>query len=125
MGEKNKKILLVEDDQNIRNMYLVMLKSIGLDLITASDGQEGLVKARQELPDLILLDVIMTKIDGFTVLEELKKDDSTKNIPVVLLTNLGTDEDKQKGKDLGAVDYLIKSNTTAIELKEKIKEYLE
>jgi len=104
---KTTKILLVEDDA-----FTVAL---------ASDGEKGLKTALVELPDIILLDIILPKMSGFDVLKNLKADIKTKPIPVILLTNLGQRDDVQKGLDLGAVDYLIKAHFMPSEVVEKIK----
>lgn len=118
------KILLVEDDESISWIYKTKLESAGYGVILAKNGAEGLDLAKTELPNIILLDVIMPQIDGFTALQELKKNESTKNIPVIMLTNLGTDEDKIKGFVLGAIDYIVKANFTPTQIIEKIKQYI-
>jgi len=118
-----KTILIVEDDAIINSMYKTKLGLDGFEVLSAANGLEGLEQARKEKADLILLDVIMPQIDGFSVLEELKKDKKTKDIPVFMLTNLGTDEDKEKGKKMGAVDYIVKSNLTPSQVSEKIQEF--
>lgn len=119
-----KKILLVEDDQTISWIYKTKFESEGYVVALAMNGADALVLAKQEKPDIILLDVIIPQLDGFTVLEELKKDDTTKNVPVIMLTNLGTDEDREKGKTMGAVDYLVKANLTPMEVSDSVKKYL-
>lgn len=119
---EGKKILLVEDEEMLANMYQVKFQNDGFQLIKASNGEEGLTLAEKEKPDMILLDVIMPKMDGFTVLKRLKENDSTKNIPVLLLTNLGQDEDVKKGNELGAIGYLVKANITPSEVVAKVKE---
>jgi DNA-binding response OmpR family regulator len=119
-----KRILIVEDDAIINSMYKTKLELDGFEALSASNGSIGLELAKKEKIDLILLDVIMPQIDGFTVLTELKKDAKTKNIPVVMLTNLSTEEDKVKGEKLGAVDYVVKSGLTPAQVSEKVQEYL-
>ncbi|MFH0874233.1 MAG: response regulator [Candidatus Komeilibacteria bacterium] len=121
---EGKKILLVEDEEMLANMYQVKFQNDGFQLIKAGNGEEGLVLAEKEKPDMILLDVIMPKMDGFTVLKRLKDNPSTKNIPVLLLTNLGQDEDVKKGNELGAVGYLVKANITPSEVVAKVKEVM-
>ena len=120
MAEK-KKILIIEDDWAIAQMYSLRLQEEGYEVLLSKDGSEGLKAADEQKPVLILLDIIMPKLDGFGVLERLKANVKTKNIPVVLLTNLGQDEDVKKGKFLGAQDYLIKSNFTPSQVMEKVK----
>ena len=119
---EGKKILLVEDEEMLANMYQVKFQNDGFHLIKAGNGEEGLALADKEKPDMILLDVIMPKMDGFTVLKRLKENPNTKNIPVLLLTNLGQDEDIKKGNELGAVGYLVKANITPSEVVAKVKE---
>lgn len=125
MTAKKPSILLIEDDQMISTMYQTKFSMDGHPIQTAADGAEGLEKARSLKPDVILLDIILPKLDGFTVLKELKNDPETKKIPVILLTNLGQDDDVKKGKDLGADDYFIKSNHTPAEIVAKVKEMLQ
>ena len=124
MPDKTKTILIIEDEETISSMYKAKLEESGkFKVLTAYDGVSGLEAARKEKPDIVMLDVILPQIDGFSVLAELKKKDSTKKIPVIMLTNLGTDEDKEKGKKLGAADYLVKANLTPAQVEEKIKQY--
>ncbi len=107
-----KKILLVEDEQLIREMYTEKFSDAGYQVLEAEDGLSGFELAKKEQPDVILLDIILPQMDGFTVLEKLKKEPKTKKIPVFFLTNLKQDEDVEKGKKLGAIDYLVKSSLT-------------
>jgi DNA-binding response OmpR family regulator len=87
MADKKVKILLVEDEEMLANMYEVKFKNEGFDIVKASDGADGLEKSRTTNPDFILLDIIMPKMDGFSVLKALKEDARNKNVPVLLLTN--------------------------------------
>ena len=124
MTEKNKKfgtILVVEDDIFLAGMYVAKLKLEGFDVKIAEDGERGVKMAKSEKPQLILLDIILPKMSGFDVLKDLKEDSATKDIPVILLTNLGQREDVQKGLDLGANDYLIKAHFMPSEVVKKIK----
>ena len=116
-----KKILLVEDEEMLANMYEVKFKNEGFDLIKALDGAQGLEMAKSTQPNFILLDIIMPKIDGFSVLKSLKEEESTKDIPVMMLTNLGQDEDIERGRQMGAVGYLVKANITPAEVVEAVK----
>lgn len=120
----NPKILFVDDDNFLRKVYEAELKEKNFDVILAQDGEEGLEKAQLEDPDLIILDMIMPKKSGFEVLTELQRNQKTRNIPVIILSNLGQEDDKKKGIDLGAVDYLIKDNITLSILVDKINQYL-
>lgn len=124
MPAKKIKVLIVEDDKMIGSMYKMKLDSDGYEVFLAEDGATGLEIAKKEKPDIIMLDIIMPQLDGFTVLEELKKNAGTKNIPVVMLTNLSTDEDREKGQKMGAVDYLVKANLTPAQVSTEIKKYL-
>ncbi|MBU0964488.1 response regulator [Patescibacteria group bacterium] len=122
--EKNKfksKILLVEDDKMLADMYITKFSKEGMEVIRAEDGEKGLKIAKEIKPDLILLDIIMPKLDGFAVLKELKKDPGMGNTHILLLTNLGQSEDVEKGQELGADDYFIKANHTPAEIVEKVK----
>jgi len=103
----------------------VSLKAQGFEVLSAFDGKSGLDMVGGSNPDLILLDLILPKMDGFTVLEELKKNPETKNIPVIVLTNLEDTEDVQKVLDLGATNYLIKASYNTEDIADKIKEILE
>lgn len=123
MPKKNK-ILLVEDDSAISLMYKGKFDADGFEVITADNGATGLELAKKEMPDIVMLDVILPQMDGFTVLKELKSDSKTKNIPVIMLTNLGTPEDKAKGEKMGAVDYIVKAHLTPSQISDKIKGYL-
>ena len=116
-----KKILIVEDDKMISNMYETKLKQEGFDVLLAENGAVGLDLAIKEEPDIILLDVIMPQMDGFMVLQEIRSNPGTKDKPVVMLTNLGTSEDQEKGKQLGATDYWVKASMTPAQVSEKVK----
>ena len=119
------KILIVEDDTFLAGMYVTKLGLERFVTSLASDGRSGLDQARRELPDLILLDILLPKMSGFDVLKELKKDRQTKHIPVILLTNLGQKSDVLKGLNLGAVDYLIKAHFMPSEVVDKIKRVIQ
>ncbi len=118
------KILLVEDDEMLHGMYTQKFKNQGYDIISAYDGAEGVKLSESEKPDLILLDVIMPKMDGFVALKKIRTNPVTKDIPVILLTNLGQEEDVRKGKELGANDYFIKANHTPQEVVDKVHNLL-
>jgi len=124
MSSQHTKILLVEDDQTLTEMYALKFKESGFELLLANDGLSGLEIAKKELPQVILLDIMMPKMDGFAVLTELKKDDQTKNTPVLMLSNLGQESDVEKGKKLGANDYIVKASMTPSQVIEKVKAYL-
>lgn len=122
--EGNRKILLIEDDELLSELYNTKLSASGFDLESASDGEEGLKKAKEFMPDLILLDIVLPKKDGFEVLQALKKDEELKNIPVIAITNLGQKEEVEKGLRLGANDYIIKAHFTPTEVVAKVKKLL-
>ena len=121
---KKKRILLIEDDSFIAQLYALKFKQTPYEFNQARDGDEGIALAKDQKPDLILLDIILPKNNGFTILENLKKDETTKDIPVILLTNLGQQENIQKGMTLGAVDYIIKAHHTPQEVVTKIEPFL-
>lgn len=119
--ESGKVILLVDDDLTLREMYEERLKAEGFDIIQASNGEEAMQKAKESKPNIILLDIMMPKINGFDVLKDLKADADLKDIPVIVLTALIQDVDRVQGKKLGAVDYIVKSETMPGEVISKIK----
>lgn len=102
------KVLIVEDDPSIGNLIKINLEFEGYNAFLSQNGEEALIKAGAEKPDLILLDVMLPKMDGFEVLRNLKQSHETKEISVVMLTALGQEENVKKGYDLGAVDYISK-----------------
>jgi len=124
MGKAKVKIVLAEDDKFISKAYQDGLRRGNYEVIPAFNGIEAVEKIKAEKPDLILLDIIMPDKNGFEVLEEIKIIPELKNIPVIFLSNLGQETDIQKGRELGAVDYLIKSNFSMKEVISKISEYL-
>src|SRR3989344_8997872 len=119
------KILLVEDDPFLLDMYTTKFKDVGFNMVVAQDGELALIKAKAASPDLILLDVVLPKKDGFEVLKILKSESQTAAIPVVLLTNLGLDSDVKRGLELGAQAYIVKAHFTPTEVVAKIKEILD
>lgn len=123
MTKKQFKILIVEDEPFLLELYDAKLTQEGFDAVKAADGQAGLSLAQLELPDLILLDILMPKIDGYEMLKRLKEDKRTKKIPVVIFSNLSQREEIEKGLKLGAKDFIIKSSVTPTELVDKIKKY--
>ncbi|MFC1678409.1 response regulator transcription factor [Patescibacteria group bacterium] len=122
--DKEKIILLAEDDKYISAAYKSGLERVGYKVLHAVNGIEALRFARQEIPDIVLLDIIMPTMDGFEVLEEFKADKMLKSIPVIVLSNLGQDADIIKAKAMGAIDYLVKSNYSMVEVLKKIDNHL-
>ncbi|MDP3970358.1 MAG: response regulator [bacterium] len=120
MSIEKKKILLVEDDTFISDMYRKKLESSGFNVVSSTDGMSALVLAASEYPDLILLDIMLPKMDGWDALDRLKDDPDTKDIPVIIMTNLGSQEDVKRGLEMGAVDYLIKAHFVPSEVVKKI-----
>lgn len=118
-----RKILVVEDETELQKALSIRLKAIGYEVITAQDGQEGLEKARSICPDLIVLDILMPKMDGYEVCRMLKFDARYKSIPVIMLTAKAQDVDKAMGKKVSADDYITKPFETQ-DLLDKIKKYL-
>ncbi|MFH0951815.1 MAG: response regulator [Patescibacteria group bacterium] len=117
-------IVLVEDDSFLAGMYVTKLELENFKVELAIDGEAGLKTIREAKPNIILLDVVLPKKDGFAVLQEIKKDKTLKDIPVILLTNLGQRSDVDKGLSLGAVDYLIKAHFLPSEVIDKIKHFV-
>ncbi len=105
------KILLIEDDLPLLRMYQVAFKKSGVELIDAVDGEEGLKKAKESSPNLILLDLVLPKKSGFEVLKEVKSDPKTAKIPIICLSVLHQQEDIDKCRALGAADYIVKTDT--------------
>ncbi len=122
--QKKIKILLVEDEKMLSDMYVSKFTKEGMDIVTAADGEAGLEMAKKQSPDIILLDIIFPKMDGFAVLKELRNFPETKLTPVILLTNLGQEEDVKKGNELGASDYIIKSDHTPAQVVSKVQALL-
>lgn len=108
----------------ISSMYKTKFEADDFEVLLADNGVSGLELAKKAKPDIIMLDVILPQLDGFSVLEQIKKDKIAKNIPVIMLTNLGTDEDRKKGESLGAADYLVKASLTPGQISAKIKQAL-
>ena len=118
------KILLVEDDKSLREIYSVRLLAEGYTLISSGDGEEALAVAIGEKPDLIVSDVMMPKISGFEMLDLLRSNDSTKNIPIIMLTALSSEKQRERGNRLGADRYLIKSQVGIEDIVRTVHEVL-
>ena len=122
---ENKKILIIEDDANLRNVLEEFFEAEKMLVKPASDGESGLKSLRDFLPDVVLLDIILPKKDGYEIIKEIKSDEKIKDIPVILLTNLGGLNDIEKALALGATTYLVKGDYQVKEIVEKVKEVLE
>lgn len=118
------KILIIEDDRFLIKLYANKLRREGFEIMEAISGEEGLNKILREKPDLVILDLVLPQKSGFEILSEIKMNSETKNIPVVILTNLGQETDIKKGLSLGAVAYLIKTDFSINQLPEIVKEHL-
>ncbi len=120
-----KSILVVEDDKFLRELLIRKLEDEGFEVSMAVDGKEALRKIEEGLPQLILLDLVLPGIDGFDILEQIKKDPRTGKIPVIILSNLGQREEVERGLELGAADYLIKAHFTPNDIIKRVKKLLE
>ncbi|HEY6736776.1 MAG TPA: response regulator [Candidatus Saccharimonadia bacterium] len=118
------KVLIIEDDPLMSRMYQKIFTFEKYEVVMAGDGQQGLDLARSEKPTLILLDVMMPKMNGFQVLEKLKADPDTKQIPVVMLTNLAGEQDAETALAKGAVKYIVKSEYEPKQVADMVKEIL-
>jgi CheY-like chemotaxis protein len=114
------KVLVVEDDSFLIKAYVAKLTNSGFELRTASDGEEALKVLQEFKPDVVLMDLVMPRKDGFSTLEDMQKDDTLKNIPVIVTSNLAQQEALDRAKALGAVDFITKSNMSMEDLLKKI-----
>lgn len=119
--EKKTHIMLVEDDKFLRELLVRKLEAAGFKVSTAVDGQTAFDKAKEGMPDIALLDLVLPGVDGFDILKQIKGDEATKNIPVIILSNLGQKEEVDQGMKLGASDYLVKAHFTPDEIIAKIR----
>jgi len=119
-----RKILIIEDDVFLKNLESNKLKKDNYEIITASTGDEAMDKINEPGIDLILLDLILPGIDGFDVLKKIKETENIKSIPVIVFSNLSEEEDIKKAKELGAAEFMVKSNFSLDELSEHISKML-
>src|SRR3954468_8980830 len=119
------KLMLVEDDNNLREIYEARLQAEGYNIVSAKDGEEALVVAKAEKPDLVISDVMMPKISGFEMLDILRNTDGLKEVKVIMLTALGQSDDQQRADRLGADRYLVKSQVTLEDIVKVAHELLE
>lgn len=124
MDTNKKKVMIVEDDEHISKVYEIKLAKDGITTILARDGEEAVVKIIAEKPDMILLDLMVPKKDGFGVLEEIKKIPDLAKIPVIVLSNLGQQSDQERALALGANEYLVKVDYPIQDVIDKVKGYL-
>lgn len=126
-NEKDKKsqnkivILIVEDDEILLRALYILFHENNYTIATATDGDTAIKMAQRIKPNVILLDLLLPKINGFDVLKSLKSDSNLKHIPIIVLSNLGDSADIERAKSLGASDYFVKSNTNLEALAEKVK----
>lgn len=118
------KVLIIEDDESILKLYETKLKNEQFDVSVARDGKEGVERAKNIIPDIIMLDLMMPIMNGFEAIKILKKDKGTKNIPVVFLSNYGEISNITEGMNLGAVDYFIKAEHDPSDIIDIVKDVL-
>jgi len=124
METKARNILLIEDDQFLSSLLKTKLEKLGYVVQAIYDGLSALDYLKDNKPDLILLDIILPGLSGFEVLKKIKDDAKTKPIPVIIISNLGQEEDVKIGKEMGAVEYFIKAKISIDDLVKKISEYI-
>jgi len=124
MSNKKQKILMIEDDKFLRKIYRDKLTRAGFVFIEATNGIEGANKIISEKPDLVLLDLILPRKNGFDVLIDMKRNLNTKNIPVIILSNLSQELDIKRGLSFGAEDYLVKTDISLSEVVDKVRGWL-
>lgn len=122
---ETKKVLSIEDDAFLSSLVASKLIEAGFSVITANTGKDGIAKATAEQPNLILLDIMLPDMGGFEILETLKSTPTTKDIPVIILSNLGGRDEIEKGVALGASSYLIKSNILPHEVAEMVQSQID
>ncbi len=122
--QKRGKVLVVDDDITLRDMYAERLKAEGFEVEIAQDGEQGVARANEFKPDIVLLDIMMPKINGFTVLDIFKTTPELKDVPVILLTALIQEDNRAKGLKAGAADYIVKSETMPKEIIERIEKLI-
>ncbi len=122
--DTNLKVLLVEDDPFLSNLLKVRLQKENVDVFLARDGEEALKRIEEDRPSLVLLDLILPKKSGFEILEKISTDPQLKDVPVIILSNLGQTSDIQRGKELGAIEYYVKAKISIDDLVGKVKTFL-
>lgn len=122
--KRDYKILIVEDEPALLELYKTKMDLEGFATFIANNGDIGFMMAKNNAPDVILLDILMPEVDGYSMLKKLKTDETTKKIPVIIFSNLSQKEEIEKGFKLGAEDYIIKTSVTPAKLVEKVKQFL-
>lgn len=120
--EERSRVLIVEDDKFLRQLLTKKFATNGFAVTEAIDGNEALAALHKQVPHVVLLDLILPGIDGFEVLRQMRSTPEFSKIPVIILSNLGQQEDVQKGKDLGAIDYMVKANFTPDEIISRVRQ---
>lgn len=122
--DKKHTVLLVEDDGFLASIFAQKFELEGFEVVYATNGEDGVRLAKKETPDVILLDLLMPKMDGFEALEQLKKEEKLKDVPVIIMSNLGSREDIERCYSLGAVGYIIKAHSLPHETVHMVKTLL-
>lgn len=123
-GSSAQRILLVEDDDALANVYITRLQTEGFDVRRVANGEDALATALSYKPDLVVLDVMMPKVSGFDVLDILRNTPETANLKIIMLTALSQESDKERATQLGADDYLVKSQVVIADVIERIRHHL-
>ncbi|OGG08918.1 hypothetical protein A2154_02960 [Candidatus Gottesmanbacteria bacterium RBG_16_43_7] len=118
-----KKILIIEDDPLIVKIYSTRLKADGYNVISAENGEEGIKVAEEQNPDVVVLDVMMPRVDGFAVLERLRKNEKLHRVPILIYSNLSNEEEIERAKKLDVTEFLVKANLSPTQMVAKIKQY--
>jgi DNA-binding response OmpR family regulator len=121
METKKIKILIIDDDTETRNMYVEIFKKNNFEVEEAADGMEGLEKILKNIPDVVFSGIAMPRMDGLSLIENLKKNVATSQIPIVISSHLGKAEDEKKAREMGAKDFIVRYTTTPVEVVERIK----
>jgi DNA-binding response OmpR family regulator len=119
-----KKILIIEDEEYLADIYKLKISTGGFDVSVAIDGEEGVKKAKEILPDLVLLDIVLPKKNGYEVLRTLREDKTTKNLKIFILSNLGQSAEIKKGMEGGADGYWVKASLTPQQLLDNVKKVI-
>lgn len=124
MAEDKKRLLVVEDDTFLRDLLAQRLNKETYEVLYAVDGEAALEALRDKKPQLILLDILLPGLNGFDILEKIRADKNLSDIKVLILSNLDQPSDRKRGEELGAIDYIIKSNSTIEEIVARVREHL-
>jgi DNA-binding response OmpR family regulator len=120
MENKKRKILIVDDDEDLKALYEEVFQNANFEVVLASDGLEGLDIATKQMPDIIFTGIVMPRMDGFSMIESLKKTVMTSSIPVIISSHMGREEDKIKAEQYGAKDFIVRGTTRPVEVVERI-----